>query len=90
VTSLPEMIRKITSLPAHVYGLTNKGRIAVGMDADICVFDPELIIDRAEFTNPHPRAEGLAWVIVEGVVAAENAVCTGATPGKLLRRKMGL
>ena len=87
VTSLPEMIRKITSLPAHVDGLSTKGRIAEGMDADICIFDPDTILDHATFTDPHPRCEGLQYVIVNGVVAAENAVCTGATPGKLLRRK---
>lgn len=87
VTSLPEMIRKMTSLPAMVYGLATKGVIAEGMDADICIFDPETIIDRAEFTNPHLRAEGLHFVIVDGVIAAENAVCTGQRPGKLLRRK---
>lgn len=87
VTGLPEMIRKITGLPAHVYGLSTKGRIAVGMDADLCIFDAQTIIDRAEFTNPHLHCEGLRWVIVDGVVAVENAVCTGATPGKLLRRK---
>ena len=86
VTTLPEMVRKITSLPAEVYGLSQKGRIAVGMDADLCVFDPETIIDRAEFSNPAPRCEGLHYVIVSGVITAENAVCTGATPGKLLRR----
>ena len=86
VTSLPEMIRKITSLPAQVYGLDTKGRIAEGMDADICIFDAETIIDRAEFTDPHPRAEGIAFVIVAGEVAAENATITGKAPGKLLRR----
>ena len=87
VTTLPEMIRKITSLPAHVYDLPTKGRIAVGMDADLCIFDPDTIIDRAEFTNPHPRAEGLSYVIVDGVIAVKDAVCTGARPGKLLRRR---
>ena len=80
------MIRKMTSLPAYVYGLSTKGRIAEGMDADLCIFDPETILDHAEFTNPHLRAEGLNWVIVGGVIAAENAVCTGEKPGKLLRR----
>ena len=87
VTTLPEMIRKMTSLPAHVYGLSTKGRIAEGMDADLCIFDAETIIDKAEFTAPHHRAEGLYFVIVDGVVVAKNATVTGEKPGKLLRRR---
>ena len=88
VTDLPEMIRKITSLPAQVYGFDTKGRIAEGMDADLCVFDPETVLDRATFTEPHHRAEGLRYVIIGGTVAVENATCTGAKPGRLLRRKL--
>lgn len=87
VVSLPEMIRKMTSLPATVYGLEKKGLIKVGYDADICVFDPETIIDRATYTEPGRRAEGLHYVIVGGEVAAENAVSTGNTKGKVLLRK---
>lgn len=87
VVSLPEMIRKMTSLPAKVYDLKGKGQILVGMDADICVFDPRTIIDRATYTEPFHRAEGLHWVIVGGVIAAENAVATGKLAGKLLLRK---
>lgn len=90
VVSLPEMIRKITSLPAAVYGLQSKGRIAPGFDADLCVFDPETIIDRATFTEVHHRAEGLKWVIVGGQVTAEDAVYNGNTPGKVLRRQTAL
>ena len=87
VVSLPEMIRKITSLPAHVYDLKGKGQIAPGYDADICVFDPQTIIDRATFTEPVHRAEGLSYVISGGEIVAENAVCNGKTPAKLLKRK---
>lgn len=87
VVSLPEMIRKMTSLPATVYDLKNKGLIKVGYDADICVFDPETIIDRATYIEPSHRAEGLHYVIVGGEVAAENAVSTGKINGKVLLRK---
>lgn len=84
VTTLPEMIRKMTSLPAQVYGLKDKGYIREGLDADICVFDPDKIIDRCDFIHCHERAEGLNYVIVGGQVVAENAVYTGARPGKVL------
>ena len=87
VVGLPEMIRKMTSLPAQVYDLQGKGYIREGFDADICIFDPETIVDRATYTEPTHRAEGLHYVIVGGEIAAENAVATGKTAGKLLRRK---
>ena len=86
VVSLPEMIRKITSLPATVHNLENKGYLRPGYDADLCVFDPETIADKATFVDPTQRAEGLFWVIVGGEVAAEHAVATGSTKGRLLRR----
>ena len=87
VVSLPEMIRKMTSLPAAVYGLEGKGFVREGYDADLCVFDPETIIDKATYIEPNHRAEGLRYVIVGGEVAAENAVSTGVTKGKVLLRK---
>ena len=86
VTSLPEMIRKMTAMPAAVYGFQTKGLIREGMDADICIFDPDTIIDRAEFTNPHLRAEGLDYVIVGGKIAAVDAVATGELGGTMLYR----
>ena len=88
VTTLPEMIRKMTSLPAMVYNLENKGYLREGYDADICVFDPETIIDGATYTEPHLKAQGLNWVIVGGQVAAKDAVSTGITAGKVLLRKI--
>ena len=86
VTTLPEMIRKMTAMPAAVYGFKTKGLVWEGMDADICFFDPNTIIDRAEYANPHPRAEGLDYVIVGGKIAAENAVATGEMGGTMLYR----
>ena len=87
VTTLPEMIRKMTSLPAKVYDLKGKGLLREGFDGDICVFDPMTIIDKATFTEVTHRAEGLRWVIVGGEIAAENAVATGICAGKVLPRK---
>lgn len=86
VTSLPEMIRKMTAMPARVYGLKTKGLIWEGMDADLCIFDAEKIIDHSEFTNCNQRAEGLNYVILGGEVVAENAIYNGKKPGRLLLR----
>lgn len=84
VTTLPEMIRKMTALPAEVYGLQNKGLIKEGYDADLCIFDPAAIIDRSDYTACHERAEGLAYVFVNGQIAAQNAVHTKVRAGKVL------
>lgn len=87
VVSLPEMIRKMTSMPAAVYGLKNKGILREGFDADICIFDFEKIIDRADYTDCLKRAEGLNYVILSGAVVAENAVYNGKRLGKVILKK---
>jgi len=84
VVALPEMIRKMTSLPAEVYGLCGKGVLKEGFDADICIFDADRIIDKADFTSCHERAEGLHYVLINGSVVVENAVYNGTRAGKLL------
>ncbi|MBR5231850.1 MAG: D-aminoacylase [Clostridia bacterium] len=84
---LEEMIRKMTSLPAQVYGLHTKGKLAEGYDADLCVFDADAIIDCAEYAACHQRAKGLHYVFVGGEIAAENAVYTGVRRGKVLLRE---
>lgn len=86
VTSLPEMIRKMTSLPAYVYSLENKGVIKEGYDADICVFDPETITDTATFAECTKGAKGLNYVIVGGKIAAENAISNKTKSAKVLLR----
>ncbi len=85
--SLEEMVRKMTSLPAKVYGLSTKGILRVGMDADLCVFDPEALEDKATFAKPDQRCVGFNFVIVGGSLAAEGAVSTEMKKGKLLLRE---
>ena len=84
VVSLSEMIRKMTSLPAFVYGLKTKGLIKEGMDADICIFDAEKIIDRSDFTNCVMRAEGLEYVILDGEIVVRDAEYNGIRKGKII------
>ena len=88
VVPIPEMIRKMTSMPAEVYGLRGKGILREGYDADICIFDEEKIIDRADFYDCTLRADGIACVIVGGTVAAENSVYNGSMSGKVLKRSI--
>lgn len=86
VTAPEEMIRKMTSLPAMVYDLKGKGRIAEGYDADLCIFDAQTIIDRADYAACHLHAEGLRYVLVNGEIVVENAVFNGKRRGKVLLR----
>ncbi len=86
VVSLHEMIRKCTSMPASVYGLSTKGILREGFDADICIFDAERIIDCATFIDCTKRCEGLNFVILGGEVVAENAVYNGKRNGKFIKR----
>ncbi len=87
VVTLTEMIRKCTAMPASVYGLVGKGILREGFDADICIFDAEKIIDKADFNNCHERCEGLNFVILCGEVLAENAVYNGKKNGRFIPRE---
>ena len=84
VLSLPEAIRKMTLLPALRLGLTQRGRIAPGMWADLVVFNPDTVADIATFQDPHRYSVGISHVAVNGVVVIKDSHYTGATPGKLL------
>ncbi len=70
--SLMEALRKMTLLPAERLGLKNKGRIRIGADADLTVFDPARVIDRATFENPAQYSEGIPYVLVNGVVVVKD------------------
>ncbi|MEM8800192.1 MAG: D-aminoacylase [Pseudomonadota bacterium] len=85
VISLAEAIRKLTSLPADKLRIKDRGRLAAGYFADIVIFDPETIIDRATYENPHQYAEGVRDVFVNGVAVLRDGIHTGATPGMVVR-----
>jgi len=84
VLTLEDAVRKMTSLPAQRMKLMDRGIIRVGMWADLVVFDPDRIIDRATFDHPHAYPDGISHVIVNGVTVIRNAEHTGALPGKPL------
>ena len=75
----------MTRMPADRIGLSDRGRIEVGAFADISVFDPATIIDKATFQDPHQYAEGVHHVFVNGIPALLNGEMTGERPGRVLR-----
>jgi dihydroorotase/N-acyl-D-amino-acid deacylase len=83
--TLEDAIRKFTSLAAQRMRLNDRGVLKVGMWADVVVFDPETVRDRATFERPHQLAEGMRWVLVNGVPVVAEGGATGARPGKVLR-----
>jgi N-acyl-D-amino-acid deacylase len=85
ITTLPDMIRKMTSLPAGKLGLKDRGVIAIGNWADLVLFDYDKIEDRATFLDPHQFPAGIPWVLVNGVPVVERNVQTDALPGHVLR-----
>ena len=82
---LEQAIRKITSLPAQRERLVGRGLIKEGFFADITIFDPGSIIDKATYTEPAQLAEGVKYVLVNGQVAFENGKATGALAGRTLK-----
>jgi len=89
--TLMEALRKMTLMPAQrlegrVPAMKNKGRIRIGADADITIFDPEKVVDKATFKEPIKYSEGISYVLVNGVpVVKGNQLLTGITPGKPIR-----
>lgn len=84
VVSLEDAVRSMTSLPAQVFGLKDRGVIRRGARADLVLFDADAVRDTATYASPQQIAEGMRWVIVNGVVVVESGRATGATPGRHL------
>lgn len=82
--TLPEAVRKMTSLPASILGIADRGRLEAGMRADIIVFDPQRVRALADYVTPHRFAEGFDVVIVNGQVARMHNRLTGSLPGRVL------
>jgi dihydroorotase/N-acyl-D-amino-acid deacylase len=82
---LEEAIRKFTSLPASRLRLNDRGVLKAGMWADVVVFDPQAITDRATFAAPNQLSAGMQWVLINGVPVVADGASTGALPGQVLR-----
>ncbi|MDP8921556.1 MAG: D-aminoacylase [Chloroflexota bacterium] len=83
--SQAEAVRKMTSLPSQKFGLWDRGLVRPGLAADLVIFDPKTILDRATYEDPEQAPAGLPHVIVNGVFAVRDGRYTGARAGKVLR-----
>ena len=84
ILTLENAIRKMTALPAQFLGMKDRGLLAGGYKADVVIFDPETVRDRATHANAHEYSTGVETVIVGGKISIENGEYNGALNGKLL------
>ena len=84
VLTLEEAVRKMSGATAQRLGLQDRGLLREGFFADITVFDPDRVIDRATFAEPHQYAEGIQYVLVNGTLVVDGGEHTGARPGRVL------
>ena len=85
--SFEEAVRKMTSLPARKFGLPDRGHIALGMKADLVLFDPETVADRATFEAPHAFPTGISHVLVNGSIAWDGEKISERRTGQVIRKK---
>jgi N-acyl-D-aspartate/D-glutamate deacylase len=84
VISLPEAVKKMTSMNADKIGIADRGRLKEGLAADVTIFDQDRVIDRATFEEPHQFPVGIKYVIVNGVLTVDNERHTGALAGQVI------
>lgn len=87
VISLEEAIRKMTSLPAEQFGFADRGRLVEGLAADVVIFDPKTVGDRATYAEPHQYPTGMVHVLVNGVPVVRDGAQLEARPGQVLRHQ---
>jgi N-acyl-D-amino-acid deacylase len=87
VLRLEDAIRKMTSLPANTFQFSERGQLRAGWAADITIFDPAKVNSPATYEDPHHYAEGIPFVMVNGVMVIKNSQHTGARPGQALRHE---
>ena len=85
IISIEEAVRKLTSLPASNLKIKKRGSLTTGYFADVAIFNPETIQDRATFVEPHQLSTGMIHVFVNGEQVLKDGVHTGATPGRVVR-----
>ncbi|MBN1387024.1 MAG: D-aminoacylase [Bacteroidales bacterium] len=88
IMTLPEAIRKMTSVPADKFGFTGRGRIGEGYYADLVIFHPGRVSDLATWEDPHRYPEGIEYVVVNGKVAVEGGENTGSLAGRILKKSV--
>jgi N-acyl-D-amino-acid deacylase len=82
---LEDAVRRMTSLAAQKFQLKDRGLLREGFAADMVIFDENIVTDKATFEQPHQFSVGFDYVLVNGVVTAENGKHTGARNGRALR-----
>jgi len=82
--TLQDAVKKMTSMNADKIGIKDRGRLKEGLAADVTIFDPARVIDRATFEQPHQFPVGIEYVIVNGVVTIDNEQHTGALAGRVI------
>jgi N-acyl-D-amino-acid deacylase len=86
VITLEDAIRRMTSLPARTFAFRDRGLVREGYAADLLLFDPSRVEDKATYAKPHAYSEGFDWVWVNGVAVVEDGKPNAALPGRILRR----
>jgi N-acyl-D-amino-acid deacylase len=86
VLTLEQAVRGMTSLPAQVFGFVDRGVLRPGAFADVVIFDPAKVVEKATYREPHQIAEGMDWVLVNGQIAKREGEYTGTRAGRVLRR----
>ena len=84
--TLEHAIRSMTSLPASVFGMNDRGVLREGAAADILIFDAAKVVEKSSYVDPHHHAEGMTYVLVNGAVVIDNGTFTDALPGQVLRK----
>jgi N-acyl-D-amino-acid deacylase len=85
IMRLSQAIHKATMLPAKTFGIKGRGQLKAGMYADIVIFDPGTFCDRATYTDPFQKPEGMHYVLVNGVPVIKEGEFTGKLPGRVLK-----
>lgn len=83
--TLPEAIRKMTSRPASIFKLKERGLLREGYAADIAIFDPETVADKATYTDPMQYSAGIPYVVVSGRLVVDGNQVVKGKAGKVLR-----
>ena len=85
--SLEEAIRKMTSLPAETFRIQNRGKLAPGYWADVVVFDPDKVKDRATYESPLQAPDGIMYVLVNGKVSLDHGQAIAVNSGQVIKRE---